>query len=150
MQWHCSCSAFPIRRHLPAGNTAVVEAVVSTVEVVASMVEEVASMEVVVSTAVAVYTVGVGSAVAAALPGEPGAEAIAADPLATAEDGVAIAEATAGAATAVGAEAPGDGDTLGGAGVLTSASRPIGVGAMDTLMLMDIRLIIPTTLMTRT
>lgn len=113
-------------------------------------------MEVVVSVAVAVYTVGVGSAVAvastvaAALPGEPGAEAIAADLAVTTEDGVAIAEATAGAATAVGAEAPGDGDTLGGAGVLTSASRPIGVGAMDTLMLMDIRLIIPTTLTTRT
>jgi hypothetical protein len=128
----------------------------TAVEAEASTVEVVASMEVVVSTAVAVYTVGVGSAVAvastvaAALPGEPGAEAIAADLAVTTEDGVAIAEATAGAATAVGAEAPGDGDTLGGAGVLTSASRPIGVGAMDTLMLMDIRLIIPTTLTTRT
>jgi hypothetical protein len=116
---------------------------------------EVASMEVVVSVAVAVSTVAVGSAVAVAstvavaLTGEPGAEAIAADLAVTTEDGVAIAEATAGAAMAVGAEAPGDGDTLGGAGALSLASRPIGVGVMDTLIPMDIRLTMPTIPMTR-
>jgi hypothetical protein len=92
----------------------------------------VASMEEVVSAAVAALTM------------ELRVEAIAADLAVTAEDGVAIVVATVDAATAVGV-----GDTRGGAGVLTLASRPIGVGVMDTLIPMDIRLTIPTIPMTR-
>jgi hypothetical protein len=106
--------------------------VVSTV-VEASM-AAVVSVEEVVSAAVAPLTM------------ELGVEAIAADLAVTAEDGVAIVVATVDAATAVGVEALGD--TRGGAGVLASDSRPIGVGVMDTLITMDIRPIIPTIPMT--
>jgi hypothetical protein len=117
------------------------------VEVSTAVAAEASTVVVEVSIAAVDSAVAVVSVAVAALTVELRLEAIAADLAVTVEDGVAIVVASADAATAVGAEAPGD--TRGGAGVLASDSRPIGGGVMDTLIPMDIRLTIPTIPMTR-